>query len=299
MKKIDDAIWIPRDIQTLKKQNLDTLCQDHKIHEFMVQHGLTREMMDDYWIELLNYQEDYQVCLHCPGLEACPKNTKGYEMTLSFDEGHLFLNMMPCDKENEYLIHQETLSLIDPCNMPLSIFDIKLEDLDLKDRTDVLLACQKFATEMKSKGIYLHGQMQNGKTTVLAALIYKLASKGIPCAFINVPSLIVELKEQFSNTDNKSDLVSRLKTINVLVLDDIGGENVTAWSRDEVIASIVSERALRKLPTFFTSVYSFDELKKYYGLSRQKGDTIKVERLIEKMKAVSVNMELKSQQFRM
>ena len=267
MKKIGDVVKMPQNLAQTKKESIDELCQDARIKAFMQKEGLTRPMMDDYWIELINYQEDYMQCLNCPGLEHCPKNTKGYQMLLHFNGDHLALDMTPCDKQEDYMAKLEALRLIEPCNMPKSLFDLKLEDVDLQGRKDVLLACRK--------------------------IISSLSSKGIPCAFINVPTLIVELKEQFSQ-DNKSNILNELKSVDILVLDDIGGENVTAWSRDEVLNSILSERALRKLPTFFTSVYSFDELKQYYVLTKQKGDTIKVERLVEKMKAVSVPIELKS-----
>lgn len=299
MKKLNETIRLPENIYDLKKKDLDKLCQDPLIAKFMKEHHLTRSMMDDYWIELLNFHDDYKICQKCQGLDHCPKNTMGYQMGLAFENNTVTLNMYPCEKESIFLKHEHTLSLIEPCNMPKSIFDIKLEELDLKNRKDVLLACQKLANHLDHQGIYLYGPMQNGKTTIMAALIYKFASKNIPCAFMNVPSLIVELKEQFSVNESKSDLMTKLKTIDILVLDDIGGENVTAWSRDEVLSSIISERALRKLPTFFTSVYSLEELKQYYVLSKLKGDTIKVERLIEKMKAVSMKIELKSGKFSM
>lgn len=293
MKKIGDVVKMPQNLAQTKKESIDELCQDARIKAFMQKEGLTRPMMDDYWIELINYQEDYIQCLNCPGLDRCPKNTKGYQMLLHFNGDHLALDMTPCNKQEDYMAKLEALRLIEPCNMPKSLFDLKLEDVDLQGRKDVLLACRKIISSLSSKGLFLYGPMQNGKTTIMASLIYKFASKGIPCAFINVPTLIVELKEQFSQ-DNKSNILNELKSVDILVLDDIGGENVTAWSRDEVLNSILSERALRKLPTFFTSVYSFDELKQYYVLTKQKGDTIKVERLVEKMKAVSVPIELKS-----
>ena len=99
-------------------------------------------------------------------------------------------------------------------------------------------------------------QMQNGKTTVMAAFIYELAQKGKQCAFINVPNLIGSLKEQFSSSNNSSELLISLKNVDVLVLDDIGGENASPWSRDEVLAAIVNERSLKKNPRLFLPVFT-------------------------------------------
>lgn len=299
MKNIASQVVLPDNIQQLKKESLDMLCQDSRIQKFMQEYHMTRPMMNDYWIELLNYQEDYLMCESCPGIENCPKNMKGYQRHLVFDNDRVSLDMLPCKYEIDHANHLKVLNRIQPCNMPLSIFDIKFKELSTSSRLETLQLMINYIKNPTDKGIYLHGQMQNGKTTVMAALVYELAQKGKTCAFMNVPSLIAGMKEQFSSTSTNSELLLSLKSVDVLVLDDIGGENASPWSRDEVLAAIINDRAMRKLPTFFTSVYSLDELKKFYVLSKQIGDKIKVERLIEKMKAVSVCIELKSSKFSM
>lgn len=300
MKDIRETVKLDSNISQLKKDSIDKLCQDPKIMQFMKENQLTRPMMNDYWVELLNFQEDYQHCLNCKGLASCPKGTVGYKMHLAYEEGVVLLNMEACPYQNVLLDHYKTLSNIEPCNMPKSIFDINLNDIALTDenRKLVILNLSKLAANIQNEGVYLCGPSQNGKTTILGSLIYRLAANGKKCAFINVPTLISDLKEQFS-TNEKSNLVQAIKAVDILVLDDIGGENPTAWSRDEVLGNIISERAIRKLPTFFTSVYTMDELKTYYIISKQKGEQMKVHRLIDKMKAVSFQMELKSGKFNM
>lgn len=297
MKNVASQIGLPNNIKQIKKESLDKLCQDSKIKAFMQTHHMTRLMIDDYWIELLNYQEDYQMCIGCESIQNCPKNMKGYQRQLISENGRISLDMQPCTFEIEHAHHLAVLSRIQPCNMPYSIFDIPFKELSITSRSLALNTMLNYIKEPSDKGIYLHGAMQNGKTTVMAAFIYELAQKGKQCAFINVPNLIGSLKEQFSSSNNSSELLISLKNVDVLVLDDIGGENASPWSRDEVLAAIVNERSLKKIPTFFTSVYSLEELKKYYVLSKQIGDKLKVERLIEKMKAVSVEVELKSSKF--
>ena len=56
--------------------------------------------------------------------------------------------------------------------------------------------------------------------------------------------------------------------VDYLLLDEIGEENVTAWSRDEILLTILSYRLLNHLPTFFTSLYDYHELKKIYTLKK-------------------------------
>ena len=64
--------------------------------------------------------------------------------------------------------------------------------------------------------------------------------------------------------------MERLMKVDYLLLDGIGEENVTVWSRDEILLTILSYRLLNHLPTFFTSMYGYKDLKKVYTI--KKGD---------------------------
>ena len=75
-----------------------------------------------------------------------------------------------------------------------------------------------------------------------------------------------------------------------LLLDGIGEENVTAWSRDEILLSILSYRLLNNLPTFFRSMYGYKDLTKVYTI--KKGDEIRVNTLISKMKQLTQEIML-------
>ena len=75
----------------------------------------------------------------------------------------------------------------------------------------------------------------------------------------------------------------------LLLLDDIGAEYLTAWSRDEVMEPILQYRMDQNLPTFFTSNYSIDEIEKHFIIN---GDKMKAKRIIERIKQVSDEVEL-------
>ncbi len=294
MEKVTNKIQLAANVKQIKKESLDFLCTDPMIKTFMENHHLLRHDVDEFWIELLNYHEDYHLCKGCKQIDTCPKNMKGYQRILKYENGRISLDMQPCIYEKEHANHLHVLNSIIPCNMPKDIFNIPFKDLEIKDRESVLSSLVEHATSKQTKGVYLHGKMQNGKTTIMASYIYRLAQNGKNCAFMNVPTLVSMMKEQFSTSNSNLDLMYQLKVVEILVLDDIGSESITPWVRDEVISSIIYDRALRNLPTYFTSVYSLEELKKIYSISNKSQDKIKAERLIEKMKAVCVSMELKS-----
>jgi len=78
------------------------------------------------------------------------------------------------------------------------------------------------------------------------------------------------------------------------LLDDIGAENLTAWSRDEVLGPILQYRMDEKLPTFFTSNLNLEELEMHLSISSSGVDKIKARRIIERIKEVSIPMKLES-----
>lgn len=67
------------------------------------------------------------------------------------------------------------------------------------------------------------------------------------------------------------------------MLDGIGEENITAWSRDEILLTILSYRLLNHLPTFFTSMYGYKDLENVYTIKKSDiGDKIRARTIIQK-----------------
>ena len=78
------------------------------------------------------------------------------------------------------------------------------------------------------------------------------------------------------------------------MLDDIGAESMSAWTRDEVLGTILQYRMAEKLPTFFSSNFTIKELEHHLTYSqRGEKEAVKAARIIERILAVSVPMELK------
>ena len=49
----------------------------------------------------------------------------------------------------------------------------------------------------------------------------------------------------------------RIREANILMIDDIGAEEVTPWVRDEVIGPLLHYRMVQELPTFFLIEFKF------------------------------------------
>ena len=87
----------------------------------------------------------------------------------------------------------------------------------------------------------------------------------------------------------------KIKKVPLLLIDDIGAENSTAWARDEVLAPILQYRMEEKLPTFFTSNLTIDELENHLSEANNKVDKIKARRIIERVKQLTIKEELISE----
>ena len=83
-----------------------------------------------------------------------------------------------------------------------------------------------------------------------------------------------------------------LMDVDYLLLDDIGAEKVTEWSRDEILGTILQYRMNNNKVTFFTSNLSLKELELNLAGTKWEIDVIKARRIIERIKYLSTEMQL-------
>ena len=83
-----------------------------------------------------------------------------------------------------------------------------------------------------------------------------------------------------------------IRKVPLLLLDDIGAENSSSWSRDEVLGPLLQYRMENNLPTFFTSNLTIDELEKSLSISSSGVDKVKARRIIERIKQLSITQAL-------
>ena len=80
--------------------------------------------------------------------------------------------------------------------------------------------------------------------------------------------------------------MAKVKEVDVLVLDNLGDEKISEWTRDDIISGILDYRIKNDLLTYITSSYTLDELAKLYDVSKTNSDVgkIKAGKFIEKIK---------------
>ena len=117
-----------------------------------------------------------------------------------------------------------------------------------------------------------------------------MAKKDIASVMVYYPELLRSLKSSFGN--DYEEKFTKLKTVPLLLLDDIGAENTTNWSRDEVLAPLLQYRMEEHLPTFFTSNLTKEELELTLSNTNNGVDKIKARRIIERINQLTVDLEL-------
>ena len=185
--------------------------------------------------------------------------------------------------------------------MPKDIKEASLKNIykDDKARLPIIKYFKEFMDhyhdDSKPKGIYLTGSFGSGKTYLIAALFNEMAKKGIKSILVYYPDFLRNLKASFSSENNEySEKFDHIKKIPLLLLDDIGAETVSNWSRDEILGSLLQYRMDNHLPTFFTSNLTLEELEKALSLTSTGVDKVKARRIIERIKQLTVTLELVS-----
>lgn len=246
--------------------------------------SLYNSQFEDSVVELKN-------CAHCKGLYECKNKVMGHFLYPKVDGRIVDFGYVPCPykKENDRL-----LDLRYDANKEL--LNARFKEIDVKDknRVEVIRWIKKFYDEFNPyedrKGLYLHGSFGSGKSFLLYALLNELAiNKKVDFVALYFPDVLKDLKEDWDSYRGKME---RYFTVPILLLDDVGAEQVSEWGRDEVLGTILQNRMNRHLTTFFTSNLTIDELEYHLSLAKSSLDKVKARRIIERIKQLTIDMEI-------
>ena len=296
MEKIDK--FLNSKISTSIKQNYIKALEDEPFRKLITQYKIDEEVGMKYTSILMDSSKEHTNCSNCPSLTACSNSVRGFCLTPKQNKNTINFSYDMCKylKKEEY---RENVQVFDVAKdiKNASIKNIYTND---KNRIEIIKAIKNFINEYKKgtnpKGIYLHGSFGSGKTYLISALFNELAKSGTTSVIIHTPELLRSLKDSFST--DYSEKFYLLKHTPLLLLDDIGAEYLTAWGRDEVIEPILQYRMDEGLPTFFTSNFTILELEKHFTTASNSIDKVKARRIIERIKQLSVEVELISKNLR-
>mgnify|MGYP002517959556 CR=1 FL=1 len=170
----------------------------------------------------------------------------------------------------------------DPHTVKILTPSAKVEKADnvllYKDKIDVLIICGGSATDLpaqtpeyaknftvNSKGLLMRGETGLGKTHLSLAIAGEVIKKGYLPVYGPAENLFTTIeKERFSGFGAESDSYNSMISCDLLVIDDLGAEFMTSFSKS-ILYNLVNTRILAKKPTIINTNLSMKEIEKFYS----------------------------------
>ncbi|EGK06978.1 primosomal protein DnaI [Desmospora sp. 8437] len=295
MERIDNVVnplkdRVSRRLSSNPDRELDRFLSHPAVRSFREKHPeVPREMYRRSQIHLRQMVMEREQCDRCPGLDHCPNLVKGHRSHLHLYGGYLDLRLAPCDKQRARIEERKRKQLIQSHHIPAEILNATFEEMKWdSSRAEVIEAamdfCERFAAGRSEKGLYLYGPFGVGKSRIAGAMAQDLVRFGVDSLMVYVPDFIREVKDSIRDGSVQQKL-DALKKATVLILDDLGAENMTPWTRDEILGAILQYRMMEKLPTVMTSNLDLKELEDHLAHSDKGGtERLKAKRIMERIR---------------
>ncbi|WP_026366313.1 primosomal protein DnaI [Salinicoccus albus] len=266
---------------------------------------ITRTMIKNDLLQLKRYTEQSLACEKCGSLENCINHPQGYVPSIDVRDGRIHIIYSACPNKIKDDAFRERERMIESYHVPKDVKDATFDTVFLDpetNRQDIIkkaIAASKAISEGRgTKGMYIHGSFGIGKSYLLGCIANELKEKSVSSMIVYVPEIIRDLKAGFKDgtTDEKFNTI---KNAQVLMLDDLGAEDVTPWVRDEVVTGLLHYRMVEGLPTFASSNYSMNELSYRYSRTKENGvEETKAMRMIERLRTLCEEVQLEGKNYR-
>lgn len=271
------------------------------VQKFLEDHAgeIDKSVVDRGMHKLYEYIDQSHDCNKCPSLEGCINHLKGFEPNLVLERNTIGIAYTACKSKNAYDNKRRASSLIHSMYMPKEVMQATLSSFEPDDsRMEAFRAVGAFLDQatgpddLPEKGLFLYGKFGVGKSYLLSAVANELAEMNVKSVLVFVPEFMREMKQAIGD-QTLQEKVDYVKKADVLMLDDIGAEAMSSWTRDEVLGTILHYRMAEKLPTLMTSNFSYSELQHHLTYSqRGEKEDLKAARVMERIRALTVPVKL-------
>ncbi|WOO87605.1 ATP-binding protein [Mollicutes bacterium LVI A0039] len=258
MKKIGD-------MTTTADYTLDrSVFFDKDVQAFMIENNLTEEMMKHSYADLVEYinnKEKYQLFWYGMVELIALSTVKIKNPGLEYLEQPIFKDNMLLDD-----IIANSQSKVDAIDM---------------------------AWKMRNQGFFLTGANGVGKTFFAVAVANKrYETTKQPTLFVFWPDF-VQVAKRFERESYQ--MINQVKHAKYLIIDDLGQETITSFSRDDILNPIITYRMEKGLNTIITSNYELGELNDLYTLrpiesKKVKSIFLKMSKLAKPIKMVGEDL---------
>lgn len=251
-----------------------------------------------YTSRIKDCANEEQNCQNCKGLCFCKNEMKGYKLIPNVLDNKINFEYEACSYMKKNLKETSFLNNIKLYNEPSELKNARIKDIyvDDKSRVEVIKYINDYIKNYNKdrlKALYLTGSFGSGKTYLISALFNELAKQNISSVIVYFPEFLRTLKSSFNDIENSyNERFNYVKNAKLLLIDDIGAENLTIWGRDEILGTILQYRMQENLPTFFTSNLNMKELEEHLSITTSSSDKVKARRIIERIKYLTDEMTL-------
>jgi primosomal protein DnaI len=258
---------------------------------------VNQEMIEKSITKLFEYINQSKDCSQCESLDKCINIMKGYHPKLVIIRNSIDVEYERCPRKVMDDEKRKNERLIKSLHVPKDILSATFENLEQDpSRYEAIKKAAFFVGsydhDHHQKGLYLYGKFGVGKSYLLGAIANELAKNKISSMIVYVPELFRELKNSIGDS-TLNDKIEALKNEPILMMDDIGAEAVSSWTRDEILGPVLQFRMLENLPTFFTSNFDLQGLEHHLAYSqRGEEEKVKARRIMERIRYLSEPVEV-------
>ncbi len=307
MERINQFLALNKETEEMYQETLQRILSHPKTKALFNNEDtpITPTMIENDLLVMNEYISAETTCERCGSVDTCCNNPKGYVPKIDVRNSRIHVIYEPCEQKVKEDAYNKRKQMIDAQFVSQDIKDATFESIThypSTNRKDVHQKLMKKAYDILNnqhhKGLYIHGKFGVGKSYFLGALANELSKYQISSVLIYVPEFISRLKGGFSDGTTQQ-LLTTVKTAEVLILDDLGAEDVTPWVRDEVISNVLHYRMVENLPTFISSNFTMESLEQNYRKTRDNGvEETKSRRILERLRALCDEVELKGDNYR-
>ncbi|WOO89415.1 ATP-binding protein [Mollicutes bacterium LVI A0078] len=208
---------------------------DKDVQAFMVENNLTEAMLKHSYADLVEY-------IH---------NKDKYQL--------FWYGMVELIALTEVKVKNPGLEYLEK---PIFKMNMTLEDI-ITNNPGKAEAIDK-AWKLRNNGFFLTGANGIGKTYFAVALANKrYETTRESTLFVFWPDF-VQVAKRFERESYQ--MINQVKHAKFLIIDDLGQETITSFSRDDILNPIITYRMEKGLNTIITSNYELDELNELYTI---------------------------------
>lgn len=283
--KVQENIFVS---DKFMKQIEDSIFENPVAYKYCRSLGLSDEQIRENAAKIYDFSEDVKICKNCRGLKHCAKEPQYLVTNITYQEGVVDRNIIPCKKYLEQINFKKRFVVID---FPEEYFDNHVTrdivQIKTKAKSEILKKYSQTAIEKKSNGwIYIKGDISTGKSFFAATLCVDAARNKAfdSISYIDVPERFKDLTDlAFQKSPKFIETLDKIKNSEMLVLDDLGNEFKSDFVRENVLFPILSYRVKNRLFTIITSNYSMDEICMMYFTNNSSKPKIEQIRQVLKM----------------